>query len=92
MAMLGWVIMGLAIWHFTIWLPDQLGRDRGCLRGVDHRRDRHRARHLRGPRLRAPDPRRTGNGHRGRPLCSPGALLGIAVVYLLGLRSERHSD
>ena len=22
----------------------------------------------------------------------PGALLGIAVVYLLGLRSERHSD
>ena len=23
MGMLGWVIMGLAIWHFTIWLPDR---------------------------------------------------------------------
>ena len=23
MGLLGWVIMGLAIWHFTIWLPDR---------------------------------------------------------------------
>ena len=23
MGMLGWVIMGLSIWHFTIWLPDR---------------------------------------------------------------------
>ncbi len=23
MGMLGWVMMGLAIWHFTIWLPDR---------------------------------------------------------------------
>src|ERR1700680_4335904 len=23
MAMLGWVMMGLAIWHFTIFLPDR---------------------------------------------------------------------
>lgn len=23
MGMLGWVLMGLAIWHFTIWLPDR---------------------------------------------------------------------
>jgi uncharacterized membrane protein YeaQ/YmgE (transglycosylase-associated protein family) len=23
MGMLAWVIMGLAIWHFTIWLPDR---------------------------------------------------------------------
>jgi hypothetical protein len=22
MGMLAWVIMGLALWHFTIWLPD----------------------------------------------------------------------
>ena len=22
MGMLAWVMMGLAIWHFTIWLPD----------------------------------------------------------------------
>ena len=22
MSMLGWVMMGLALWHFTIWLPD----------------------------------------------------------------------
>jgi uncharacterized membrane protein YeaQ/YmgE (transglycosylase-associated protein family) len=23
MAMLAWVMMGLALWHFTIWLPDR---------------------------------------------------------------------
>jgi len=23
MGLLGWVMMGLAIWHFTIWLPDR---------------------------------------------------------------------
>jgi len=23
MGMLGWVMMGLAIWHFTIFLPDR---------------------------------------------------------------------
>ena len=23
MGMLGWVMVGLAIWHFTIWLPDR---------------------------------------------------------------------
>lgn len=23
MGMLGWVMMGLAIWHFTIWVPDR---------------------------------------------------------------------
>ena len=24
MAILSWVMMGLAIWHFTIWLPDKV--------------------------------------------------------------------
>jgi hypothetical protein len=23
MGLLGWVMMGLAIWHYTIWLPDR---------------------------------------------------------------------
>ena len=23
MGMLAWVMMGLALWHFTIWLPDR---------------------------------------------------------------------
>jgi len=23
MGLLAWVIMGLALWHFTIWLPDR---------------------------------------------------------------------
>jgi hypothetical protein len=23
MGVLGWVMMGLALWHFTIWLPDR---------------------------------------------------------------------
>ncbi len=33
MGMLGWVIMGLAIWHYTIFLPDRFwGGHRGRLR------------------------------------------------------------
>jgi len=31
MGMLAWVIMGLALWHFTIWLPDRFwGGIVGC--------------------------------------------------------------
>jgi hypothetical protein len=51
MGLLGWVIMGLAIWHFTIFLPDRFW---GGIVGA-----------------------------------FVGALIGIAIVYLEGMRRER---
>ncbi len=85
MGMLAWVIMGLAIWHFTIWLPDHFwGGIVGALLGA-----------LAGAVL-------VGliihgfaiPGRHATDLITalegiPGALIGMAVVYLEGLRRER---
>ncbi len=70
MGMLGWVMMGLAIWHYTIFLPDRfwggiVGAFIGSLLGavifglLD----------LQHQSLRTADPRREGDRHRGRALC-----------------------
>ena len=51
MAMLGWVMMGLAIWHFTIFLPDRFwGGIVGAFVGSLVRRDHLRPAHLPGRR------------------------------------------
>jgi hypothetical protein len=85
MGILAWVMMGLAIWHFTIWLPDRfwggiVGALLGALLGAivfgvivsgGEIPGRHDT-HL----LTALD-------------AVPGALLGIAAVYLEGIRRER---
>jgi uncharacterized membrane protein YeaQ/YmgE (transglycosylase-associated protein family) len=85
MGMLAWVMMGLALWHFTIWLPDRywggiVGAFIGALAGAAicglvingfHIPGRH-ATHL----LTALD-------------AIPGALVGMALVYLEGVRRER---
>ena len=48
MGMLGWVMMGLAIWHFTIFLPDRFwGGIVGAFIGSLARRDHRRPDHLR---------------------------------------------
>jgi hypothetical protein len=85
MGMLAWVIMGLALWHFTIWLPDRswggiVGALFGALIGAAvfgliihgfHIPGRH-ATHL----TTALDG-------------IPGALIGMALIYLEGIRRER---
>jgi hypothetical protein len=85
MGLLAWVMMGLAIWHFTIFLPDRfwggiVGAFLGALVGAivfgvivngGAIPGRHDT-HL----LTALD-------------AIPGALLGIAAVYLEGIRRER---
>ena len=85
MGLLAWVMMGLALWHFTIWLPDRywggiVGAFVGALFGAIvfgfivsgfHVPGRH-ATHL-GTALEA----------------IPGALIGIAIIYLEGARRER---
>jgi hypothetical protein len=90
MAMLGWVMMGLAIWHFTIFLPDRfwggiVGAFVGSLFGAI----------LMGlliygvriSALRIPGERATDIAIVMYAV--PGALLGIALVYLEGVRRER---
>jgi hypothetical protein len=90
MGLLGWVIMGLAIWHFTIWLPDRFwGGIVGALIGS-----------LIGSivlgliiygvkvsALKVPGEKATDIGVVLYAV--PGALLGMAAVYLEGMRRER---
>jgi len=92
MAMLGWVMMGLAIWHFTIFLPDRfwggiVGAFVGSLVGAI----------LMGlliygvrvSALRVPGQRVTDIAIVLYAV--PGAAVGIALVYLEGVRRERAS-
>jgi hypothetical protein len=90
MGMLGWVIMGLAIWHFTIFLPDRFwGGIVGALIGS-----------LIGAvivgliiygvkvsALQVPGEKATNVGVVLYAV--PGALVGLALVYLEGVRRER---
>ncbi len=83
--MLAWVMMGLALWHFTIWLPDRswggiVGALIGALAGAAlfglavngfHVPGRH-ATHL----YTAVE-------------AIPGALIGMGLVYAEGVRRER---
>ena len=90
MGMLAWVIMGLAIWHFTIFLPDRfwggiVGAFVGSLVGaivvglIIYG--------VRVSELRVPGEKATDIGVVLYAI--PGALLGIALVYLEGVRRER---
>jgi hypothetical protein len=85
MGMLAWVMMGLAIWHFTIFLPDRfwggiVGAFLGALLGAI----------VVGLVVNG----FTVPGQHDTHLLTalegaPGALIGIAVVYLEGIRRER---
>jgi ABC-type Fe3+ transport system permease subunit len=90
MGMLGWVIMGLAIWHFTIWLPDRfwggiVGALVGSLVGsivvglVIYA--------VKVSALRIPGEKATDIGVVLYAV--PGALIGMALVYAEGMRRER---
>ena len=89
MGLLGWVIMGLALWHFTIWLPDRFwGGIVGALIGA-----------IIGSVIIGLIIFLIESGSFGIPgekatnvgvvlYSVPGALLGMAVVYVLGMRRE----
>jgi ABC-type Fe3+ transport system permease subunit len=90
MGMLGWVMMGLAIWHFTIWLPDRfwggiVGAFVGSLVGAIVVGLIIYA--VKTSALRIPGEKATNIGVVLYAV--PGALIGIAVVYLEGIRRER---
>ena len=85
MGMLAWVMMGLALWHFTIWLPDRswggiVGALLGALAGAA----------LVGLIIHG----FSVPGRHATQLTTalegiPGALIGMALVYLEGIRRER---
>jgi uncharacterized membrane protein len=90
MGLLGWVIMGLAIWHFTIFLPDRfwggiVGAFVGSVIGsivvglIIYA--------VKVSSLQVPGEKATNVGVVLYAV--PGALIGIAFVYLEGMRRER---
>ena len=85
MGMLAWVMMGLALWHFTIWLPDRfwggiVGAFLGALVGAV----------LFGLIVHGFSIPGRHATHVSTALeAIPGALIGMAVVYLEGIRRER---
>ena len=85
MAALVWVMMGLALWHFTIFLPDHfwagiIGAFLGAVFGplvfgfVIHG-------------LSVPGQNDTSVLNAIEAI--PGALIGMGIVYWIGLRQER---
>jgi hypothetical protein len=90
MGMLGWVMMGLAIWHFTIFLPDRfwggiVGAFVGSLAGAILIGLIIYSVKVSG--LHVPGKKATDIGVVLYAV--PGALIGIAAVYFEGVRRER---
>ena len=85
MAILAWVMMALAIWHFTVFLPDrEWGGIVGAFLGAM----------LGGVLFGIVVNGFTIPGRHDTTLLTsveaiPGAVLGIALMYWLGLRQER---
>jgi uncharacterized membrane protein YeaQ/YmgE (transglycosylase-associated protein family) len=85
MGMLAWVMMGLALWHFTIWLPDHswggiVGALIGGLAGAV----------LFGLIVNGFVIPGRHTTHLYTALeAIPGALIGMALVYAEGVRRER---
>jgi hypothetical protein len=85
MGLLAWVIMGLALWHFTIWLPDRfwggiVGAFLGALIGAI----------IVGLAIHGFSIPGRHNTHLATALEGiPGALIGMALVWLEGNRRER---
>jgi uncharacterized membrane protein len=90
MGMLGWVMMGLAIWHFTIFLPDRfwggiVGAFVGSLLGavivglIIFG--------IKNSAFEIPGEKETDIAVVLYAV--PGALIGMAAVYLEGMRRER---
>jgi ABC-type Fe3+ transport system permease subunit len=92
MGVLGWVMMGLAIWHFTIFMPDRfwggiVGAFVGSLLGAIIVGLIIYA--VKVSALQVPGEKATNIGVILYAV--PGAIIGIALVYLEGMRRERSS-
>jgi uncharacterized protein YcfJ len=84
MAILVWAIMGIALWHFTVFLPDRfwqgiVGAFLGALAGAI----------VSGAIAQLASGRSVGDTDIATALVAvPGTLIGLAVIYAIGVRQE----
>lgn len=85
MALLVWFMTGIALWHFTVFLPDRfwqgiVGAFLGAVIGAM----------ISGAILQIASGRTIGDTDLATVLYAlPGIALGLAVVFVIGLREER---
>jgi hypothetical protein len=85
MALLVWFTMGIALWHFTVFLPDRfwqgiVGAFLGSVIGAI----------VFGAIVEAISGRGLGTTDVATALTAiPGVAIGLAIVYALGVRDER---
>ena len=85
MALIVWITMGIALWHFTVFVPDHflggiVGAFGGALLGAM----------ASGALWQIAQGDSIGTTDVMTAIAAvPGCLLGLAVVYALGLREER---
>jgi hypothetical protein len=84
-ALLVWFTTGIALWHFTVFLPDRfwqgiVGAFLGAVAGAM----------ASGAIAQAASGRGIGDTDLGTVLAAlPGIAIGLAVVYAIGLREEQ---
>ena len=85
MALLVWFTTGIALWHFTVFLPDRfwqgiIGAFLASIAGAM----------ATGAIAQIAASRTIGDTDIGTALAAvPGVAVGLAVVYVIGLRAER---
>ena len=85
MSLLVWFMMGIALWHFTVFVPDRfwqgiVGAFLGAIVGAM----------ISGAIVQIASGRSIGDTDLGTALVAiPGTLIGLAVVYFIGLRQEQ---
>ena len=85
MSVLVWLTMGIALWHFSIFVPDRfwqgiIGAFIGSIIGAI----------VIGAIAQAASGRSIGDTDLGTALVpAPGAVLGMAVIYFIGIRQEQ---
>ncbi len=85
MALLVWFTMGIALWHFTVFLPERfwqgiVGAFIGSVIGAM----------VFGTIVLLVSGKSLGDTDLGTALTAiPGVVIGLGIVYLVGLRSER---
>lgn len=88
MALIVFFIMGLALWHFTVFVPDRfwqgiVGAFIGATLGSV----------VFGWIVQAASGKSLGDTDLSTALIAiPGTAIGLAIVYALGVRSEEHVD
>jgi hypothetical protein len=88
MALLVWFTMGIALWHFTVFLPDRfwqgiVGAFLGSVIGAV----------VFGAIIEVASGKGLGDTDVGTALTAiPGVAIGLAVVYAIGVRTEQAAE